>query len=106
VASERAISNAAALTAGKPHGRRGPEARDAKLLEQRVELQLALLLVGFDRLEHGKNVLLHGQPPEDRGLLGQIADAKPRPRYIGSLVTSRPSILMLPSSAGISPVIM
>ncbi len=40
---------------------------------------LALALVGLDRLEHGQNILLHGEPSEDRGLLRQVADAKPGP---------------------------
>ena len=52
--------------------------RDAELFEQGIELQLALGLVGLDRLEHGENVLLDGEPAKDGGLLRQIADAEPR----------------------------
>src|SRR6266545_4136171 len=55
--------DAAALAARQAHGRRRSEPGDTELLEQRVELELALALVRLDRLEHGKNFLLDGTPP-------------------------------------------
>jgi hypothetical protein len=60
-----------------------------EFLEQGIEFRLALGAVGFDHLQHGADVLLHRQAAEDRGLLRQIADAKPRPpvhRHVGDVV--------------------
>ncbi len=38
------------------------------------EFGLALALVRFDDLQHGADILLHGEPAKDRGFLRQIAD--------------------------------
>src|SRR6185437_12338174 len=66
-----------------------PQARDVELIEQRIELGLALLLRGLDDFEHRANVLLHGEATKDRGFLRQIADAKARAlihRQLGHIV--------------------
>ena len=66
------------LAARQRDRRRLAQARDVELLEQRVELALALLAARLDDLEHGADVLLDVQAAEDRGLLRQVADAEAR----------------------------
>src|SRR6185437_16333416 len=70
--------DAAALTARERDRRGLAQAHDVELVEQRVQFALALLLRGLDDFEHCADILLHGQPAEDRGFLGQITDAEPR----------------------------
>ena len=52
---------------------------DVELVEQRIELLLALRLVGLDHLEHGADIGLDRQAAKDRRFLRQVADAEPRP---------------------------
>jgi len=68
--------DAAALAAGERDGRRLAQARDVELLEQRIEVVLAPLGVGFDHFEHRADVLFDAQAPKNRGFLRQIADAE------------------------------
>src|SRR5439155_20389281 len=70
--------DAAALAAGQRDRGRFAQARDVELIEQRVEFGFALLAVGLDDLEHGANILFHGEAAKNRGFLRQVADAEPR----------------------------
>ena len=67
---------AAALAAGERDRGRLAQARDVELVEQLVELLLALLLARLDDFEDGADVVLDTEAAEDRGLLRQVADAK------------------------------
>src|SRR5215208_5524249 len=69
---------APALAARERDRRRLAQPRDVELLEQGIELSLALLAVGLGDLEHAADVVLDVEAAEDRGLLGQVADAEPR----------------------------
>ncbi len=73
------------LAAGERDGGRTAHAIDVELVEQRVEIVLALLRVGLDHLEHGANIVLDIHAAEDRGLLRQVADAEPRAPIHGKL---------------------
>src|SRR5690606_15205143 len=61
----------APLTARQGNRRRLPQPGDVELCQQAVEPFLALLPVRLDELEHGHDILLDGQTPEDRGFLGK-----------------------------------
>ncbi len=69
---------APALAARQRDRGRLAQAGDVELLEQRVELALALLAARLDDFEHGADVVLDVEAAEDRGLLRQVADAEPR----------------------------
>src|SRR5258705_7197297 len=81
--------DAAALAAGQRDRGRFAQARDVEFIEQRIEFGLALLAAGLDHLEHGADILLHGEAAKDRGFLRQVADAEPRAlihRQLGDVV--------------------
>ena len=62
---------------------------DREFGEQVVEFGFAAVAVGFDDLEHGTNILLDREAPENRCLLRQIADAAARAaihRKVGHVV--------------------
>jgi hypothetical protein len=75
-ASARAISQRRPLAAGERDGRSLAEALDVELVQERVELALPLPPARLHDLEHGADVVLDVQAPEDRGFLGQVADAE------------------------------
>jgi hypothetical protein len=53
--------------------------RDAEILEELGEALAALLVRRRQRLEDGQQILLDGEPPEHRGLLGEVGDADAGP---------------------------
>ncbi len=57
--------------------------QDGALRQQALRPPFALLPRKRQKLEHGEQVLAGGEPPEDGGLLRQIADAPSRPTVHG-----------------------
>src|SRR5882724_6173815 len=62
--------------------------RDRELCHQRVKHRLAQVRRRLGDLENSPNILLDGEPAEDRGFLRQVADAETGPaihRKIGDI---------------------
>ena len=76
----------------------------AEFVEQLLEPLAARVAVGLDHLEHRQDVLLDGQPAEDRGFLRQIAEAEDRAAVHRQPVMSSPSRKMRPQSGFTSPM--
>src|SRR5690625_925701 len=75
--------HAAPLAPGQAHAEVFANMREVKLLQQLLGFLLALLPRQFARLENGQQVVDDAQLAEDRGLLGQVADAVAGPAVQG-----------------------
>ena len=89
ITSARVISGAAPFPARQRVGRRLGQRGQAQFVQERRQPVAALPGRERQRFEDGQQVLLHGEPAEDRGLLRQVADALARPdvhRVVGHVV--------------------
>ena len=68
----------APLTTRQRQRRRAPQMGDREFGHQLVEHGLAPLQDRLDHFQNGAHIVFHGHAPEDRGFLGQIANAQAR----------------------------
>ena len=95
------------LAARERVGRRRRERRQVQLGEQLAGALPSLRRREVERLEDREDVLLDGEPAEDRGLLRQVADALARAhvhRIVGDVV--QPSSSTRPESGAVRPTVM
>jgi hypothetical protein len=100
--------HAAALAAGQRLAEAVAQVADVELLEQFVAA-LAALAARSGRaacLEDRQEVVADAHAPEDRRLLGQVADAAARPLVHGQAVMPRRRSRWSPASAATMPTIM
>ena len=73
----------AAFAAGEGQRRGAAQVGNGEFRQQRLQNRLPPVARFLHHLEHGADVVLHGQAAEDGRFLGKVSDAQPRPAIHG-----------------------